>query len=105
MLGELEQLVLLAVLQAGGQPYGVEVVEEIRRRTGREPLLATVHKTLSRLEEKGLVASHLGEPTAVRGGRRRRHYAVTRAGRAAVRESFATLRRMAHGLAVGWDAP
>jgi DNA-binding PadR family transcriptional regulator len=105
VLGELEQVVLLAALRVGEDAYGVPIAHEIAQRTGREPTLATVHKTLARLEDKGYVTSRMGEPTPVRGGRRRRHYAVTSAGRQAVRESLAALRRLAKGLAVGWDTP
>ena len=68
MLGEFEQLVLLAVLRLGDDAYGVPVLAEIERATGRSPTLATVHTTLSRLEAKGLVVSRLGEPTPQRGG-------------------------------------
>lgn len=105
MLGELEQVVLLALLRVGDEAYGVPVLAEIERRTGRSPTLATVHKTLARLEEKGFVRSWIGEPTAQRGGRRKRHYATTPAGERAVRQSLAALRRLAHGLDVGLDAP
>ena len=104
MLGELEQVVLLAVLRVGDDAYGVPVLGEIERQTGRELTLATVYKTLSRLEEKGLVRSRTGEPTPQRGGRRKRYYAVTAAGQRALRESIGALRRLARGLAVGWDA-
>jgi DNA-binding PadR family transcriptional regulator len=105
VLGELEQLVLLAVMRAGEDAYGVTVLAEIERATGRTPTLATVHTTLARLETKGLVASWLGEPTPQRGGRRKRHFAVTPAGRHAVRDSLAGIGRLARGLAVGWDLP
>ncbi|HEU4629930.1 MAG TPA: helix-turn-helix transcriptional regulator [Gemmatimonadaceae bacterium] len=105
VLGELEQVVLLAALRVGDDAYGVTVLHEIARQTGRELTLATVHKTLARLEEKGYVTSRMGEPTPTRGGRRKRHYAVTPAGRQAVRASLAALRRLARGLAVGWDTP
>ena len=105
MLGELEQVVLLSVMRVGEEAYGVPILAEIERETGRELTLATVYKTLSRLEEKGLVASRMGEPTAARGGRRKRYFAPTAEGRRALRESIAALRRMAHGLQVGWDAP
>jgi len=97
MLGEFEQLVLLAVLRVGAEAYGVPVHEELRR-SGRELTLGTIYKTLSRLEAKGLVDSRSGEPTARRGGRRKRYYAVTAAGEAALRESLATIRRLAVGL-------
>ena len=81
MLGELEQVVLLAVMRVGKDAYGVPVHDEIQRRAGRDLTLGTIYKTLSRLEEKGLVASHIGEPTAQRGGRRTRCYVVSAAGK------------------------
>ncbi|HVE79210.1 MAG TPA: helix-turn-helix transcriptional regulator [Gemmatimonadaceae bacterium] len=105
MLGELEQVVLLGVLRAGDDAYGVRVLREIRQRAGRDLALATVHKTLSRLEAKGLVASRVGEPTPERGGRRKRYYAVTAAGRRDLRHALGALGRMARGLELGWDAP
>jgi PadR family transcriptional regulator PadR len=103
MLGELEQIVLLAVLQVGDDAYGVPVHDELRRRTGRDITLGTIYKTLSRLEEKGFVASRVGAPTAARGGRRTRCYAVTSAGRRELRTSLRALRRMAAGLDVGLE--
>lgn len=103
MLGELEQLVMLAVLRAGDEAYGVSILHEIETRAGRALTLGTVHKTLGRLEEKGLVESHTGEPTPVRGGRRKRLFVVTPAGRAALRASLDMTRRMARGLGLGWE--
>jgi len=55
MLGELEQLVLLGVLRVGRDAYGVPVHDEIHRRAGRDLTLGTIYKTLTRLEDKGLV--------------------------------------------------
>src|SRR5207253_1479299 len=55
MLGELEQVVLLAVMRVGDEAYGVPVLHEIERQTGRDLALAAVYKTLARLEDKGLV--------------------------------------------------
>ena len=42
MLGELEQIVLLAVLRVGDAAYGVPVHEEIVRLTKRDLTLGTV---------------------------------------------------------------
>ena len=103
MLGELEQIVLLAVLRVGETAYGVPVHEEIVRLARRDLSLGTVYKTLSRLEEKGLVRSYEGDPTPQRGGRRTRCFAVTTAGRTSLESSLATLRRMAVGLDVGLE--
>src|SRR4029450_10936738 len=101
MLGELEQIVLLAVLRVGDAAYGVPVHEEIVRLARRDLTLGTVYKTLSRLEAKGFVRSYEGDPTPQRGGRRTRCFAVTTAGRKSLEATIATLRRIAVGLAVG----
>ncbi len=59
-LGEFEQMVLLAILHLGEDVYGVPIVDEIARRTGREVAPAAVYITLRRLEEKGMLASWMG---------------------------------------------
>jgi PadR family transcriptional regulator PadR len=103
MLGELEQLVVLGVMHAGAGAYGVPVHDEIQRRAGRDLTLGTIYKTLTRLEDKGLVTSRIGEPTAERGGRRTRCYSVTPAGRRELQLSIRALRSMASGLDVGLE--
>ncbi len=103
MLGELEQVVLLGILRVGEDAYGVPILREIERQTGRELTLASVYKTLSRLEEKGLVTSRIGDPTPTRGGRRKTYYSVSAEGQGALRATMAGLRRMTRGLELGWD--
>jgi PadR family transcriptional regulator, regulatory protein PadR len=103
MLGELEQLVLLGVLRVGDNAYGVPVHDEIQRRANRDLSLGAIYKTLTRLEDKGLVVSHIGAPTAERGGRRTRIYSVTPAGRRSLQASLRTLQRMSSGLDVGLE--
>ena len=104
MLGEFEQLVLLAVLRTEGDAYGIPIRDEIARRAGREPTLGAVYKTLTRLEEKELVRSTLGDATPQRGGRRKRCYELTIAGRAELRRTLTALRRMTSGLDLGLEA-
>jgi DNA-binding PadR family transcriptional regulator len=103
MLGELEQVVLLAILRLGEDAYGVPIAAEIEEQTGRELTLATIYKTLTRLEAKELVVARMGDPTPQRGGRRKRYYSLTTAGRTAVRHSLTVLRRMTRGLQPGLD--
>ncbi|HYC51437.1 MAG TPA: helix-turn-helix transcriptional regulator [Gemmatimonadaceae bacterium] len=103
MLGELEQIVLLATLRLGGDGYGVPIQDAIRKATGRDLTLGTIHKTLVRLEDKGFVASRMGEASPHRGGRAKRHYEVTPAGLKQLRASVRALRRMAAGLPVGLE--
>jgi DNA-binding PadR family transcriptional regulator len=71
-LGEFEQMVLLAILHVEGEPYGVPIMEEIERRTGRSVSRAAVYVTLRRLEKRGLLTSWMSAPTGERGGKARR---------------------------------
>jgi len=97
-LGELESLILLAVLRCGDEAYGIPVRDEIHRRAGRALTLGTVYKTLARLEAKGLLRTTVGDPEPRRGGRRRKLYHLTGAGRTALQHTLTTLQRMTHGL-------
>jgi DNA-binding PadR family transcriptional regulator len=97
MLGTLQQLVMLAALRLGDTAYGASIQEELER-TGRSVSIATVYVTMERLESDGLVRSWLGEPTPARGGKARRHYAVTRAGARALLASRDELRQAWRGL-------
>jgi PadR family transcriptional regulator, regulatory protein PadR len=83
-LGKFELPVLAAVARLRGQAYGVSVMDEVSKREGREVAYGSVHVTLDRLQEKGFVASKMGEPTAERGGRRKRLYEMTGKGEAAL---------------------
>jgi DNA-binding PadR family transcriptional regulator len=97
-LGSFEQLVLLAILRVGEGAYGVSVQEEIERVTGRDVTPGALYRALDRLEERGLVESGTGEPTAERGGRRRRTVAVTPEGARELGEALDGVRGMADGL-------
>jgi PadR family transcriptional regulator, regulatory protein PadR len=101
VLGEFEQIVMLAVLQVGDDAYGIPLRDEIAQRTGRRVSLGALYKTLSRLADKRLVSSRVGEPTARRGGRRTRRYSLTAAGDRALRTSLRVMGQMAAGLDIG----
>jgi len=103
MLGELEQVLLLAILCVGDDAYGVPIRDEVLARTGRALALGTIYKTLGRMKAKGLVGVRTGAPTPVRGGRRTRCYNVTAAGRRALRQSVGAIRRLSAGLDLGVD--
>jgi DNA-binding PadR family transcriptional regulator len=86
-IGELEELVLLTVGILYQQAYGVAVMDEIKKQTGRNLNISAVHAVLKRLEEKGLVNSEMGDPTNERGGRRKRIFTLTAAGKKALAEA------------------
>jgi DNA-binding PadR family transcriptional regulator len=86
-LREFEELVLLSVLVAGGDAYGVSIQRILESDAGRPVLLGPIYTALDRLSQKGLVESELGAPLPVRGGRRKRLYQLTPAGVLAVNEA------------------
>lgn len=86
-LGEFEEIVLLVTATLGDDAYGVTITQEIETYTGRQPGFNTVHTTLQRLEDKGMIISKMGGATAERGGRRKRYFSITALGARVLRES------------------
>ncbi|HTV91752.1 MAG TPA: helix-turn-helix transcriptional regulator [Verrucomicrobiae bacterium] len=99
-LGEFEHIVLLTVLRLGDGTYGAMIRAEIESVTGRSPAIGAVHATLERLERKGLVSSWIGEPTAERGGKAKRHFKVEADGVAALKNARKTLERLHTGVSL-----
>jgi DNA-binding PadR family transcriptional regulator len=94
-LGELEQILLFALVRLDGEAHGVAVALEIEERTGRRISPGTLYTAFERLEQKGYVESWLGDSMPERGGRRRRCYRLLPAGAAELRSAYATLRSLA----------
>jgi len=97
-LGELEQLLILAILQCGDDAYTVPIRQILADKSRRRIARGALYTSLDRLESKGLVSSRLGEPLAERGGRSRRYYVVTEAGVEAVRAARAAVANLSQGL-------
>jgi PadR family transcriptional regulator, regulatory protein PadR len=86
-IGEFEELVLLAVGILFDDAYGLAIVDELEKQTGRNIMISSVHKALVRLEEKGYLKSHMGGASEARGGREKRLYTLTQAGKKVLNES------------------
>jgi PadR family transcriptional regulator, regulatory protein PadR len=97
-LGEFEHVVLLALLRLGNNAYGVMLRREIKSSIDRDVSIGAIYATLDRLEAKGYVTSHLGDPTPERGGRSKRYFRVSGKGIAAVHRTHRALRNMAAGV-------
>ena len=80
-LGEFEELILTVVLILEDNAYGNTIVKAIKEHQNREVNLSSVHITLYRLEEKGYLESYMGGATNARGGRKKRYFKITNAGR------------------------
>ena len=80
MLTKLEDQILLTVLKFKSSAYGINVYQQLEKTTGSRVAVGVVYFALDRLEKRGLLESYKGEPTAVRGGMRKKFYKITAAG-------------------------
>src|SRR5688572_21456587 len=102
-LGQFEQLVLTAVLTLREDAYGVTIHSKVQQLVRPKSVsLGAVYVTLDRLENKGLIASWLSDPTAQRGGRAKRCYRVEALGERALQESAVTAKRIFDVIAEVW---
>jgi DNA-binding PadR family transcriptional regulator len=85
ILSRMEEILLLVICDLGAEAYGVPIRERAQRVVGRRLSLGAVYVPLERLVERGLLTAAAGEPTPVRGGRRKRYYRVTPRGLRALR--------------------
>jgi PadR family transcriptional regulator, regulatory protein PadR len=97
-LTDFELMILLAILRVGDDAYGVPIAREIEETGGRTVVLGAVYAALDRLEENGLAASTVGDPTPERGGRAKRFFRVTPAGLKAVRQTQRALMNLWTGV-------
>ncbi len=87
-LGEFEELVLLIVGALGSEAYSLSIRQELKKSSGRNPSIGALHAALNRLEDKQFVTSEEGGATKTRGGRRKRYFSITVAGKEALKRAF-----------------
>lgn len=86
-LGELEELVLLLIVMLKEDAYGLAIRHALKEQANRNVTIGAVHGTVNRLESKGFVESTLGGATEERGGRRKRIFTITAAGKKILQNS------------------
>jgi PadR family transcriptional regulator PadR len=104
-LGPFEQLVLTAILALSDNAYGVTIHDRVGDFAAPKRVsLGAVYATLDRLEDKGLIASRLSDPTPERGGRSKRLYELRPTGERALRESALVSKRVCDRIEDIWGA-
>ena len=97
-LGELEQLLLMALLRRGGDASGIDLREELLDRTGRTVLPGAIYTIMERLRSRNLVTAFSADRAPERGGRRRKYYSISPEGERELARSFQQVDAMADGL-------
>ena len=108
LLSRIEELLLLVVGELGDRAYGVPIRRRLAKVLGRNLSVGAVYVPLERLVGQGLLAAEAGDPTPVRGGRRKRFYRLTAKGLRALRHTrrvtesaYAALARAGSGADAG----
>ncbi len=83
--GGLELTVLNAVARLGKEAYGLGIRRDVSELLRHDYSVGAIYTTLARLEEQGLLRSSTTTPLPVRGGRSRRQFRLSPAGRRALR--------------------
>jgi DNA-binding PadR family transcriptional regulator len=84
LISRIEEIILLSIWRLQDDAYGITILEEVVKATGKTWLTGSIYASLSRLLKHGLVVSVEGEPTAERGGRRKIYYKLTPEGQRAL---------------------
>lgn len=93
-LGEFEELVLLTVGILYDNAYSVAIQHELNKQTDRKVSISSVHAAVYRLEEKGLLNSRMGEMSSERGGKRKRIFTISQAGKVSLEKANELRNRM-----------
>ncbi len=80
MLTKFEEQILMTVWKLEGKGYGVNIFQYLNEVKEKRITLGVVYDILERLCKKGWVNAHLGEPTPVRGGMKKKYYTITKGG-------------------------
>lgn len=105
--GEFEEIVLLTVGVLYDDAYAVNVSHKISEETGSAISLSAVHKSLYRLERKGMLTSRLGAGSTKRGGKRKRQFYISPYGKKALDNAIdlrTSLRNQLRSLVFPWEA-
>lgn len=98
VLGEFEQLVMLAVLRLDADAHAATIRRTIEDGAERRVTRGALYATLDRLTTKGFVDWEVEESTPERGGIPRRRFRVTSEGLVALRRSYNAVRTLSRGL-------
>jgi DNA-binding PadR family transcriptional regulator len=75
-----QELILLAVFKLEDQASLVKIREHLTHSTGHKWTVGNVYVPLDRMSKLGYLETHIGDPTAQRGGKAVKFYRLTKKG-------------------------
>lgn len=98
VLSRSDEILMLSILRLKDRAYGVTIVKDVFKRTGKKLTFGGLWVSLDILHRKGYVAKTMGDPTPERGGRRKIYYTLTRKGLRALQEARAFQKSLWRGI-------
>ena len=93
-LTKLEEVVMIAIWRLGDEAYGVEIKNKVKEILGREYFYNTLYTTFHQLVQKRYITKHFGEPTSVRGGKRKVYFQLTKSGMKVLKSAYERQRKV-----------
>lgn len=84
LLTRAEEMILLSIWKLQDEAYSIPIRSMVSEITGEEWSLGSIYMPLDRLSKNGLIESYLSDTTPERGGRHKRIYSLTPAGKKAL---------------------
>jgi len=82
-----DEILMLAILRLKDNAYGVSIIKEIEKRTGKKLTFGSLWVSMDILHKRGFVKKRMADPTPQRGGRRKIYYSLTSKGISALEET------------------
>jgi len=87
-LTKTEEIILISIWRLKKNAYGVTIKKEIKEIANREYLYSTLYTTLDQLVNKKYISKRYGDPSPVRGGKRKIFFDIKKSGIEALQKSF-----------------
>ena len=86
MIGDFEFQILSVIGGLKSSAFGINIKNGVEQNFSRSVSFGALYTTLQRMEKKGFIESEVIAGTAVRGGRRKKHFRLTGLGKSKVSE-------------------
>lgn len=97
-LTQLEEIVMIAIWSLKDEANGVSIKKMVNEMSGKNYFYNVVYTTFEQLVRKGFVTKYYGEPTAVRGGKRKVFFKMTDTGLQALERAYERQNRIWSGI-------
>ena len=82
-----EEMLLIVIWTLKEDAYGFPIMKKVTEITKKKVSYGSLYNSLNNLAKKGYLNFYRGEPTDVRGGKRKIYYAITSQGKAALKKA------------------